>query len=215
MAGTEKITPKKISQVVMAAAGASGVLLLSACGSGTQPSASSPSSNVSETSTAGTATPSPPSPSSSAQASAQPAGDGLCKAADVTLSLGQGDAGAGSNYRPLLIKNTSGTACTIQGYPGVSYVTGSDGRQVGQDAYREGTKGPAIKLAPGQSAAADIQFVQVHNFDPSACQPTAVKGLRVYLPQEKAAQFVADPTTGCNGAQIPGHQLSVKTVRRA
>ncbi|GAA3536295.1 hypothetical protein GCM10022222_19980 [Amycolatopsis ultiminotia] len=139
----------------------------------------------------------------------------MCKAADVTLSLGNGDAGAGSSYRSLLIKNTSGKTCTIQGYPGVSYVGGSGGDQIGQDAYREGTKGPAVKLEPGQSAAADIQFVQAHNFDPAACQPTAVKGLRVYLPQETASKFVPDEGTGCAGKQIPGHQLSVKTVHRA
>ncbi|MGW4482797.1 DUF4232 domain-containing protein [Amycolatopsis sp. NPDC004368] len=139
----------------------------------------------------------------------------LCKAGDVTLSLGQGDAGAGSQYRPILIKNSSSKACTIQGFPGVSYVTGDDGHQVGNPAFREGTKGDAIKLQPGQSAAADVQFVNVQNFDPAACKPTPVKGLRVYLPQETASKFLPDEGTGCAGDKIPGNQLSVKTVHRA
>ncbi|MBB4687044.1 DUF4232 domain-containing protein [Amycolatopsis jiangsuensis] len=206
------------TKVVMAAAGVSGALLLSACGNGTPPAASSPpatSSSASETSPASSATSAPASSSGESESPAPPAGNGLCKAADVTLSLGKGDAGAGSTYRPLLIKNSSGKTCTIQGYPGVSYVGGSGGDQVGEDAVRVGGKGPVIKLEPGQSAAADIQFAQVNNFDPSACQPTDVKGLRIYLPQETAAKFVEDPGTGCAGKQVPGHQLSVKTVHRA
>ncbi|MET7997630.1 DUF4232 domain-containing protein [Amycolatopsis sp. NPDC005232] len=141
--------------------------------------------------------------------------NGLCKAGDVTLSLGQGDAGAGSIYRPILIKNSSSKPCTIQGFPGVSYVTGDDGHQVGPAAFREGTKGDAIKLQPGQSAAADVQFAQAANFDPAVCKPTSVKGLRVYLPQETASKFLADPGTGCAGDKLPGFQLAVKTVRRA
>jgi hypothetical protein len=139
----------------------------------------------------------------------------LCKAADVSLSLGQGDAGAGSSYRPLDIKNTSGKPCTIQGFPGISYVGGENGQQVGPAASRSGEKGAAIKLNPGQSAAADIQFVNVQNFDPATCKPTPVKGLRVYLPQETASKFLADPSTGCTAATLPGDQLSVKTVHRA
>ncbi|WP_353074098.1 DUF4232 domain-containing protein [Amycolatopsis carbonis] len=141
--------------------------------------------------------------------------NGLCKAGDVTLSLGQGDAGAGSVYRPILIKNSSSKPCSIQGFPGVSYVTGDDGHQVGPAAFREGTKGNAIKLQPGQSAAADVQFAQVANFDPAVCKPTSVKGLRVYLPQETASKFLPDPGTGCAGDKLPGNQLAVKTVRPA
>ncbi|QRP42656.1 hypothetical protein [Amycolatopsis sp. FDAARGOS 1241] len=91
---------------------ASGVLLLPACGGGTTPSANStpssdPSSSTSATSSAltATATSSPESSSDEAPATGQPVANGLCKAPDVTLSLGPGDSGAGSTYRPLLIKN--------------------------------------------------------------------------------------------------------------
>lgn len=212
-------TKPRIPLVFLAALGASGALLLSACGSGTTPTASNtPSSDTSastsDTSPAPTAS-SSESSSDGTPASGRPVDNGLCKAGDVTLSLGQGDAGAGSVYRPILIKNSSGKSCTIQGFPGVSYVTGDDGHQVGLSAFREGTKGDAIKLQPGQSAAADVQFAQVANFDPAVCKPTAVKGLRVYLPQETASKFLPDPGTGCAGDKLPGNQLAVKTVRRA
>jgi hypothetical protein len=206
----------KLTRLFPVVAASAGVLALSACGSGgTTPAASSstPSStSPAATTTVTTATSSPASSAPAAPPVAQPADNGLCKAGDVKLSLGQGDAGAGSVYRPLLITNSSSKPCTIQGFPGVSYVAGNDGHQVGKDAFREGSKGNAVKLNPGQTAAADIQFVNVGNFDPGTCQPTPVKGLRIYLPQETASNFVPDEGTGCASTKIPGNQLAVKTV---
>lgn len=209
----------KLTRLFPVVAASAGVLALSACGSGgTTPAASSstPSSTSAEaTTTVTTATSSPASSAPAAPPVAQPADNGLCKAGDVKLSLGQGDAGAGSVYRPLRITNSSSKPCTIQGFPGVSYVAGSDGHQVGKDAFREGSKGDAVKLNPGQTATADIQFVNVGNFDPGTCQPTQVKGLRIYLPQETASNFVPDEGTGCASTKIPGNQLAVKTVHPA
>jgi hypothetical protein len=141
-----------------------------------------------------------------------PAGNGLCKAGDVKLSLGNGDTGAGTTERPLIITNASGHDCTIQGFPGISYVGGADGHQIGKDAFRAGTKGNAVKLASGQAASAAIGFVQVANFDPGTCKPEDVKGLRVYLPQETASLFLSMDGTGCSSTAIPGDQLTVKTV---
>ncbi|WP_206784516.1 DUF4232 domain-containing protein [Amycolatopsis sp. MtRt-6] len=208
----------KLSRLFPVVAASAGVLVLSACGGGGTTNAASSStpssSSPTATTTVTTATPSPAS-TPAAPPVAQPADNGLCKAGDVKLALGQGDAGAGSVYRPLLITNSSAKPCTIQGFPGVSYVAGEDGHQVGKDAFREGTKGNAVKLNPGQTAAADIQFVNVRNFDPAMCQPTPVKGLRIYLPQETASNFVPSDGTGCAGTKIPGNQLAVKTVHPA
>jgi len=206
---------RTISRFVPILAATAGVLALSACGGGSTPAAqtgtsSSPSSSETPTTTATTAASSSDTTKQPAAGTAQ--ADGLCKAGDVKLSLGQGDAGAGSLYRPLLITNTKPVPCTIQGFPGVSYVAGADGHQVGPAAFREGAKGNAVKLNQGQSAAADLQFVNVQNFDPAVCKPTEVTGLRVYLPQETASNFLPSPGTGCAGDKIPGNQLAVKTV---
>ena len=209
----------KLSRLFPVVAASAGVLALSACGSGgttNAASSSTPSTSASPTATTTVTTAtSSPTATPAAPPAAEPADNGLCKAGDVKLSLGQGDAGAGSVYRPLLITNSSGKPCTIQGFPGVSYVAGADGHQVGKDAFREGTKGNAVKLNPGQTAAADIQFVNVQNFDPGTCRPTPVRGLRIYLPQETASNFVPSDGTGCASTKIPGNQLAVKTVHPA
>jgi hypothetical protein len=207
----------KLSRFFPVVAASAGVLVLSACGSGgTTPAASTSTPSSSESPTpATTTTVSSASTSTPSSPVAAPVDNGLCKAGDVKLSLGQGDAGAGSVYRPLLITNAASRPCLIQGFPGVSYVAGPDGHQVGKDAFREGTKGNAVKLDPGQTAAADIQFVNVRNYDPATCQPTPVKGLRIYLPQETASNFVPADGTGCASTKIPGNQLAVKTVHPA
>ncbi len=209
----------KLSRLFPVVAASAGVLALSACGGGgATPAASSSTPSTSASPTSTTVTTATSSPSSSTPASsppAQPADNGLCKAGDVKLALGQGDAGAGSTYRPLLITNSSSKPCLVQGFPGVSYVAGADGHQVGKDAFREGSKGNAVKLNPGQTAAADLQFVNVQNFDSNTCQPTAVKGLRIYLPQETASNFLPSEGTGCASTKIPGNQLAVKTVHPA
>jgi hypothetical protein len=162
-----------------------------------------------------TATPPPPSaevpPPPAPPAAVADKGD--CKAASLKLSIGGGDAAAGTVYRQLVFTNIGTAPCVLQGFPGVSYVAGDDGHQVGPAAVRIGTKGEAINLAPGASAAAPVGFTQVRNYDEAACKPTAVRGLRVYPPQETASMFIPLVGTGCAG-NPPGQQLSVQTIQR-
>jgi hypothetical protein len=140
--------------------------------------------------------------------------NGLCKATDLSVSLGHGDGAAGTQYKPLKFTNTSGRTCVIQGFPGVSYVTGDNGNQVGAPAFRDGQKGPPITLKQGETASADVGFVNIQNYDPVACQPQPVRGIRVYPPQETASMFVSFETTGCGSDKIPGNQLTVKTLQK-
>ncbi|HKS48125.1 MAG TPA: DUF4232 domain-containing protein [Amycolatopsis sp.] len=209
---------QRISKIGLACTAAALVAVVSACGSGAnnaqpQPSGSAtPSAAESATTTA--LPPSIEAPPPAATGNVVPAGDGLCKSSDLKLSVGRGDAAAGTMYRPVVFTNTSDHSCVIQGFPGVSYVGGADGHQVGPAAFRDGGKGAAITLAKGETAYAMVGFVNVGNYDPVTCQPQPVRGLRVYPPQETASQFVDLPTTGCGSDQIPGNQLTVKTIER-
>ncbi|WP_424190352.1 DUF4232 domain-containing protein [Actinokineospora sp. G85] len=215
---------------------ATGVLVAAVtagCGTGTTNAGSSPvtttpsASSVGQSVSAPTSTTATTTPSATSTEASQPtrapadaeAADGTasssdCKAADLRLSIQDGDAAAGTVYRKLVFTNTSNRACTIQGFPGVSYVAGDDGHQVGPAAFRVGEKGAPITLNPGGTAATDIGFTNVRNFDPGACQPTETRGLRVYPPHDTASMFVPLPGTGCSAPDLPGqnNQLTVKTV---
>ncbi|KMS92012.1 DUF4232 domain-containing protein [Prauserella rugosa] len=136
----------------------------------------------------------------------------LCRAADLELSLGRGEGTAGTQYRPLRFTNVSDSACVLHGFPGVSYVAGDDGHQVGPAAYRTGGKGEPVTVQPGQVAHAPVGFVRVQNYDPADCKPTPVRGLRVYPPQETNSMFVPAEGTGC-AANPEGQQLTVATIQ--
>jgi hypothetical protein len=212
----------RIGRAGLLAGGAIAALVLGACnpsqtsGQGQAPTLSTvassgtddPSSSSTEPSSSDTDT---SSPSASSKKADPGASSTDCKAGSLKLTLKNGDAGAGHVYVNLVFTNKGSSTCTMQGYPGVSYVTGSSGKQVGEAAYRDGTKGAVVTLKPGKSAYAPIDQVNVHNFDPAACHPTSTRGLRIYPPHDTAAMFVSQSGTGCTGS-VPGHQLSVKTV---
>ncbi|GAA5158620.1 DUF4232 domain-containing protein [Amycolatopsis dongchuanensis] len=208
----------RISRIGLAAAAAGIAVGVAACGQGTDNAQPQPSTTTTTASSGSTsASPSPTtSTSTTTQAQGAPPAtqtdNGLCKSGDLKLSLGRGDAAAGTVYRPLVFTNVSNHSCVIQGFPGVSYVGGADGHQVGPAAFREGTKGAPVTLNKGETASAAIGFVNVQNFDTVACQPQPVRGLRVYPPQETASMFVEMPGTGCANDKIPGNQLTVKTI---
>lgn len=143
----------------------------------------------------------------------EPGLTGECKAPELKLSIGKGDGAAGTVFRPLRFTNVGGRACPMQGFPGVSYVAGDDGHQVGPAAFREGTKGSAVTLAPGETAYVTVAFVQVRNFDAAVCKPTATRGLRVYPPHETASLFLPLEGTGCAG-NPPDPQLRIRTVQK-
>jgi hypothetical protein len=145
-------------------------------------------------------------------APAQPSGPTPCRANTLTVSLGSGDAAAGTSYVQLLFTNKGSRACVIQGFAGVSYVTGDNGTQVGAAAERDGTKGGPVTLAPRAVASATLARVQVLNYDESVCRPTPVRGLRVYPPGDTASVFVPTDGTGCAGTP-PGPQLRISTVK--
>ncbi|WP_433560006.1 DUF4232 domain-containing protein [Pseudonocardia xinjiangensis] len=150
---------------------------------------------------------------------AQPTGSGgstgpqRCTTAELSVSLGQGDAGAGSVMQPLVFTNTGSRTCELRGFPGVSYVAGDDGHQVGPAAEMSGDRGPEVPIAPRGTAVAQLRLVNVLNFDEAACRPTPVRGLRVYPPGDTASIFVPREGQGCS-VTPPDPQLFVQTITR-
>ncbi|HEX2133203.1 MAG TPA: DUF4232 domain-containing protein [Actinophytocola sp.] len=213
---------------MMVVGGIALAMLAAGCNTGSDDNAESPpvpsisdAAGAAPTTETTTETPAPTSepPPAPAPATKQPAKEpkpanpAECQVTELKLSLGRGHGAAGTVYRPLRFTNVGDRTCVIQGFPGVSYVTGDDGRQVGQAAYRVGTKGPAISLKPGMTVHAPVGFTQVGNYDPAECKPTHVRGLRVYPPHEYDSMYLPAPGTGCAG-DPPGHQLVVKTITR-
>lgn len=216
----------KIPQIGLMATAAALTLVVAGCGKGTD-SAQTQTTTATATDT-GTATgvtgaAGSPSenqeqnatgPAQSGAVSGQTVANGQCRSGDLKLSLGRAEGAAGTVYRPLVFTNIAGHQCVLQGFPGVSYVGGDDGHQIGAAAYRAGTKGGPVTLNQGESAFADLGLVNVQNFDPATCRPEQARGLRVYPPQETASMFVDLPATACANPNIPGSQITVKTIAK-
>ncbi len=138
-----------------------------------------------------------------------------CRSSGLKLTItGQG-ADMSKAYWELRFTNTGGTPCVLVGFPGVSYVAGDRGVQVGPAAERSATKGPRVTLAPGDTAYSLVAAATTEVFDPAQCKPTSVRGFRVYPPDETASMFIALPGAGeqgCAGATPGSAQLLVHTV---
>ncbi|GAA1832334.1 DUF4232 domain-containing protein [Pseudonocardia ailaonensis] len=138
-----------------------------------------------------------------------------CPTGSLRLTLGASDGAAGSVVRTLVFTNTGSTTCEMRGFPGVSYVAGDDGHQVGAAAVMDGARGGEVVLAPGASATAQTKAADAGNYDAATCRPTPVRGLRVYPPGETASLFLPLDTTGCAGDTGTSPQLSVQTMMPA
>jgi hypothetical protein len=137
-----------------------------------------------------------------------------CTAAGLKLSFGRTGVAAGSAYTPLQFTNTGRSACVLVGFPGVSFVAGNDGHQVGDPAKRVGGIGAQLTLQPGQLASAMIQVGNSGNYDPGTCKPTQALGYRVYAPDDRAAMFISFGTeiSACTGTNLSSPQLLVNTM---
>jgi hypothetical protein len=120
-----------------------------------------------------------------------------CATSQLTAGLTGGNGTAGAIGYQLELRNTSPTACTLRGYPGVSYVTGGNGTTVGAPATRSGSAGSTITLAPGQAAQAPLLETDSLNYPQSTCRLNSVDGLRVYPPDQRAALFIAQAGRAC------------------
>jgi hypothetical protein len=192
--------------IVAVLAGCSGGGGNTASGPTPTPAATTPDATPSATESA-SATESiggPTAPTAPASTSAGGQGGGgtpRCHTGNLKISVAadSGGAAAGSTYESLVFKNASGHACTLTGYPGVSYVAGDQGTQVNAPFARDaGESRPTVRLLPGASAHATIQIPDYLNYPADLCKPVSIRGFRVYPPDETASVFVSQPQKACS-----------------
>jgi hypothetical protein len=194
--------------VIAAAVLACGGGLLAACSSTASPAAQ-PSATVTVTTTPSASSTSP-SPGGSGAAAAGPA---TCTTSALQPGLGKGNGTAGSVIVPVQFTNTSNSACALYGYPGVSFVTGVNGGQIGASAG-EDTAAPRklITLAPGAVAHALLQVTVAQNFPASKCKLVTAHWLKVYPPGQTAPLYLKYTSSTCSSPAKAVRVLSVQTV---
>jgi hypothetical protein len=222
------------------AAACAGLLLLAGCASGSAPHAESqgqastlpsgaphgaPTVVPPTTPAAGPTSPAAgstlaPGPGGTGPGAAPPtatppaAGTAACPSSGLRVSLGGANGAAGSIYYPIEFRNVSGAACTLYGYPGVSFVAAQGSGQLGGAAARNSTFRPKlVTLAPGAVAHASVQVVVAQSYPASLCKPVTAHFLRVYPPGQVDPLYASLTATTCTG-NIPSHStLGIYVVR--
>jgi Protein of unknown function (DUF4232) len=174
------------------------------------PSSAATSGPASPATTPGASTP------GAGPSSGSSAGSGLaaCRTSALSVSLDsdQGGGAAGSTYLPIDFTNTSGARCALYGYPGVSFVTGPGGTQIGAAATRaSGASSVSVTLAAHATAHAWLQVVEAGNYPASTCQPVTAHWLKVYPPGSTAPSYIGHSFPACSSGKATA--LTVMPVR--
>ncbi|WP_284754565.1 DUF4232 domain-containing protein [Curtobacterium sp. ME-Dv--P-122a] len=195
------------SKFLLVVTGLVAVGTLAGCASDGQPAATETVTAPAPSPSASTSTPQSSEESASAAPSAgsgsgPSAGSGAtggasgdrCAVSSLAGRIEAGSGGAaGSVIVHLVLENTGSTTCTVQGWPGVSFVGGGTGKQIGAAATQEkSAPHPTVTLAPGKTAVAPLKIVRAENYSAGDCSPETPDGFRVYPPGSKQSLFVKD-----------------------
>jgi len=126
-------------------------------------------------------------------------GPPACATSSLRVTLGVAQGYAGGVYQVIDFTNTSGSTCTLYGYPGVSLVSGPPYTQIGLAATRATASAPVkqITLAPGATANALLQIVDALNFPTASCGPTKAAALKIYPPNQTVPVYLPSTSNGC------------------
>ena len=191
------------------------VAMLAACASGANP-AGGASSSVTPGGPAKSVSPSTqPSSSPASPASASAKTQCATSSLQARVASSAGGAAAGSDYVGIDFTNISAHTCVMFGYPGVSWVTGMRGSQIGDAADRTpGYSSVTATLAPNGAAHAWLQIANAGNFPASTCKPTTAHWLRIYPPNQYTSLYAKFTTQVCSGKITGGSKpLLVLPVR--
>jgi len=152
---------------------------------------------------------------SAATASSTTAKPARCTTGHLQGKLQTGDGGAaGTVTDRLWLKNTGKHSCTLQGWPGVSFVGHGNGTQIGKAAKMDrATVHSTVVIKPGMRVVATLKIAQAANYPISKCGSRVnADGLRVYPPGSKTSIFVASAgLSACSSSSVS--LLTVSALR--
>ena len=120
-----------------------------------------------------------------------------CATTGLRLTVGTPNGAAGTIFYPLDLTNTSGSACTMFGYPGVAFVSSPGGSQIGAPANRRIAAAPTvITVAPGATAHATLAVSDVL-IGNNCKHQLQVHWVQVYPPDQFKALFAHLSRPGC------------------
>jgi hypothetical protein len=183
----------RVGRLAVAAAAFACVATVAGC-------ASSGSQSATPTTTTTVTTTAPAAPGSASNSTPRSSATGApsCPTSSLRVKLGVAQGYAGGVDQVIDFTNTSGSPCTLYGYPGVSLVSGPPYTQIGLAAKRAtNTPVKLVTLAPGATGNALLQIVDALNYPPASCGPTKATALKIYPPNQTVPVYLPSTSTGC------------------
>lgn len=188
-------------------------------GQTTAPSRSTPAATA--PSTVGSTSAPAPSRGSGTAAAPAPAGTGAsaagarCATSQLSGSVADGGgSSAGATRVAIILRNTGAQSCTLQGWPGISFVGGGNGTQIGNAATLDrSTPHQTLTLRPSGEVQAVVTVRDAGDWDSATCHPRVTDGFRVIPPGSRQALFV--PASGAlfESCAAPAvHQLTTSAL---
>ncbi|MFF7648678.1 DUF4232 domain-containing protein [Streptomyces sp. NPDC007983] len=133
------------------------------------------------------------------------AGGGRCESSSMSLRVGNADIGAGNIRYALVFTNKGKSACTLNGFPGVSLLA-RDGQTIGKAAEREGAMGKPVTVAAGGSAHAVLHTINDGLSDKPCWKSASL--VKAYPPGSKEAMTARVSS----GLRVCGDEFTVTAV---
>jgi hypothetical protein len=125
-----------------------------------------------------------------------------CSTSVLMVSATGPNGATGTITYILYFKNIGTTTCSLNGFPGVSFISAA-GAQVGSPASRSASTPVQVMLSPSESA---LTTLNIEDPGVAGCTATSIQGLRVYPPNETASSTVklASSQDICSSGLSPG-----------
>ncbi len=183
---------------------------LAACGSSSSSSTSTTQApTTTSTSSGGSGT---TTTTTTAGSTSTTAGITDCRSAGLALALGAPNGTAGASHYEITFRNTGSGACTLFGYPGVSFLD-AKGRQIGSSAQRQPSGRPAtITLAASGNAYSSLAVTDPGIPPCSGSTPAAQ--VRIFPPGNTQSILVKAPSgmLVCSSTNTAGYLSSIVTT---
>lgn len=152
-------------------------------GAGTAPAA---------TGTSGSGTASVPKSSSGSSSAQGSSAGGRCATSQLAGSVADGGgSSAGAVRVAIILRNKGAQQCTLQGWPGISFVGRGNGTQIGNPAVLDrATPHQTLTLRPGGEVQAVVTVEQAGDWNSATCEPRVSDGFRVIPPGSTQSLFV-------------------------
>lgn len=197
-----------------------GAALLAGCTAGahtassTATASASASASATQTATASATPTATATGAASATPGSSPSGNGAASASSCATKFFVGTigerngapagAGDGMNQKhdAIILSYTGSTTCTLQGWPGVSFVGDGNGTQLGAPATLDwSAPHPTLTIKPGGKVQAPIDYSNADVYAPSECQEKLADGFRVYPPGSRTSIFIPEKWEACTSTQ--------------